>query len=107
MSKHDPQKNLRKGALYGIIIGFFLSAFGNGWLVVTVDPEGGEGLAQVYLWLFSGSAGVIFLITVLKIKNVNPLWKGLFGGIAGISIIINSVAPVVFQAIINVIQNFG
>jgi len=87
----DPTKNLRKGAAAGVIVGFIVIAFANGWVILSANPEAGEDVSQVYILLIPAIAGFVFLLDLFRVIDAPTLMRGFLGGFAGIASIVNVV----------------
>jgi len=85
----DPTKNVKKGALIGLVVGFFAAALANGWMIIAANPEAGEGLAKVYVWILPGIGGILILLDLFNILKIGTWMRGFFIGFCGMTVTIN------------------
>lgn len=103
----DPTKNIRRGAALGVIIGFIAIALANEWITISANPEAGEGLSKVYVWLFPAVAGFVFLLDLFRVINAGTWLRGFLGGFTGITSIVSVVILGILTPLVKWIQNLN
>ncbi len=103
----DPTKNIKKGAIIGLVVGLFVAAFANGWLIITANPEAGVGLAKVYVWILPAVGGIIILLDLFKIYKTGTTMRGFFMGFCGMTVTINVIILGLLGPLITWTQNLN
>ena len=101
----DPTKNVRKGATIGVIAGFIAITLANEWIIIPANPEAGENLSKVYIWLFPAVAGFVFLLDLFRVINAGTWIRGFLGGFTGIVSIVSVVILGILTPLVEWIQS--
>jgi len=103
----DPTKNVKKGALIGLVVGFFAAALANGWMIIEANPEAGKGLAQGYIWILPAIGGILLLLHLFKKIKLGTVMRGFFMGFCGIIVTINVIILGMLGPLINWAQTLN
>ena len=97
----DPTKNIKKGALIGLVVGFFLAALANGWMIIEAIPDTGQDLAKGYVWILPAVGGILLLLHLFNKIHLGTVMRGFFMGFCGITVTINVIILGMLDPLIN------